>query len=243
MLKSFPRVLRSSGSAFILAASIFWGNPSLALAAEDPTGDWQVEDGVAVIRVAECHGALWGAVSWEKTPGGLDKNNPDKAKRSRPTLGMPILLEMKKSAKGDEWAGQVYNAKDGKLYKSTVKPISKDELEIEGCVLGILCGGQTWTRVGPPIPSSPVNTPVDPMASAAPAAKSSAPAGAKPAPKTDAKAAKSDSKTIAAPAAPAKGATTPAASGKAAAGSPAAAQPADQIGDICLLPGIARLAH
>ncbi len=47
-----------------------------ALAA-DPTGDWKVADGVANIRVAECNGSMWGAVSWEKTPGGRDKSNPD----------------------------------------------------------------------------------------------------------------------------------------------------------------------
>ena len=56
-----------------------------ALAA-DPTGDWRVADGVANIRVAECNGSMWGAVAWEKTPGGRDKNNPDVSKQSRPTL-------------------------------------------------------------------------------------------------------------------------------------------------------------
>ena len=66
-----------------------------ALAA-DPTGDWRVADGVANIRVAECNGNMWGAVAWEKTPGGRDSNNPDVSKQSRPTLGMPILIDMKK---------------------------------------------------------------------------------------------------------------------------------------------------
>src|ERR1700709_1136031 len=43
-------------------------------------------------------------------------------------------------------------------YTSTIKPIGTDQLEIRGCVMGFLCGGETWTRVGPPIPSSPVNS-------------------------------------------------------------------------------------
>ncbi len=89
--------------------------------AADPTGDWLVADGVANIRVAECNGAMWGVVAWEKTAGGIDKNNPDVSKRNRPTLGMPILLDMKKKPAKEEWAGQVYNAKDGKLYASTIK--------------------------------------------------------------------------------------------------------------------------
>src|SRR5712675_2237610 len=128
-----------------------------ALAA-DPTGDWRVADGVANIRVAECNGSMWGAVVWEKTPGGRDVNNPDVALQSRPTVGMPILIDMKKKTGTDQWEGQVYNAKDGKHYSSTIKPVGLDKLEIQGCVLGFLCGGETWTRVGPPIPSSPSNS-------------------------------------------------------------------------------------
>ena len=143
-----------------------------AALAADPTGDWKVADGVANIRVAQCNGNMWGVVAWEKTPGGKDKNNPDTAKQIRPTLAMPILIDMKKKPGADAWEGQVYNAKDGQLYSSTIKPIGTDQLEIQGCVLGFLCGGETWTRVGPPIPSSPANS----MAKGAP----KGPAGAAP---------------------------------------------------------------
>src|ERR1700730_1381801 len=78
----------------------------------DPTGDWKVADGVASIRVAECNGSMWGVVAWEQTPGGRDKNNPDVSKQNRPTLGMPILIDMKKRPRADQWEGQVYNAKE-----------------------------------------------------------------------------------------------------------------------------------
>jgi hypothetical protein len=177
---------------------------------------------------------MWGVVAWEKVPGGKDKNNPDVAKQSRPTLGMPILIEMKKKSGVDAWEAQVYNAKDGQLYSSTIKPIGADQLEIQGCVLGFLCGGETWTRVGPPIPSSPANS----MAKGAPkgpagaSPKTAAPAPAPAAPKT----------TGAANPAPASPAPAPKAAPaqKQAAAQPG--QPAD-IGDICLLPDIARFAH
>src|ERR1700732_4071547 len=129
--------------------------PALAV---DPTGDWRVADGVANIRVAQCNGNIWGAVAWEKIPGGRDKNNPDVSKQNRPTLGMPILIEMKKTAGAEQWEGQVYNAKDGQYYSSTIKPVDPDHLEIQGCVLGFLCGGETWTRVSGPLPSSPGNS-------------------------------------------------------------------------------------
>jgi uncharacterized protein (DUF2147 family) len=207
---------------------------SSALAA-DPTGDWKVADGVANIRVAQCSGSMWGVVAWEKTPGGKDKNNPDASKQSRPTLAMPILIDMKKKPGVDAWEGQVYNAKDGQLYSSTIKPVGTDQLEIQGCVLGFLCGGETWTRVGPPIPSSPANSMAKGAPKGQPAPKSTGPTTAAP--------------TTAAPApAPAAPKTTgtanpaPAAPKAAPGQKQAAGQPAD-IGDICLLPDIARFAH
>jgi uncharacterized protein (DUF2147 family) len=194
-----------------------------ALAA-DPTGDWRVADGVANIRVAQCNGSMWGAVAWEKTPGGHDANNPDVSKQNRPTLGMPILIDMKKKPGVDQWEGQVYNAKDGQFYSSTIKPAGPDQLEIQGCVLGFLCGGETWTRVAGPIPSSPVNS----MAKGSP-------------------------KTVGAPSKPVASATTPAAPKTAASigaapktpGQKQAAntQATDAVGDICLLPDIARFTH
>jgi len=208
----------------IAYSAIFLATGLNAALAADVTGDWRVQDGVANIRVAQCNGSMWGVVAWEKTPGGRDTHNPDAAKQSRPTLGMPILIDMKKKAGVvDTWEGQVYNAKDGQLYSSTIKPAGTDQLEIQGCVLGFLCGGETWTRVAPPIPSSPANS----MAKGAPKS------GALPKATTAAPAQAASPKITGAVAPAAK----PAAGQKQAAG-----QPGD-IGDICLLPDIARFAH
>ena len=187
--------------------------------AADPTGDWRVADGVANIRVAECNGHMWGVVAWEKTPGGRDEHNPDPSKQARPTLGMPILLNMKKTPDTDQWEGEVYNAKDGQTYSSTIHPTGPDQLEIKGCVLGFLCGGETWTRVAGPIPSSPVNS----MAKGSPKPAAAAPNAAAPKP----------------------GATTTGSIGQApkASGQKMAARTSDPVGDICLIPDIARFTH
>jgi uncharacterized protein (DUF2147 family) len=208
----------SIARAIVCSGFVFATGQALAA---DPTGDWRVADGVANIRVAQCYGNMWGAVSWEKTPGGRDSNNPDASKQSRPTLGMPILINMKKKPGVDQWEGQVYNAKDGQSYSSTIKPVGTDQMEIQGCVLGFLCGGETWTRVGPPIPSSPVNS----MAKGSKGSPGAPPKSAATAPQ---------------PAPPkTTGSVTPAPK---AAGQKQAAAQAD-IGDICLLPDIARFAH
>jgi uncharacterized protein (DUF2147 family) len=113
--------------------------------AADPSGDWLVEDGSAKIRVAICGGSLWGVVGWEKSPG-KDSSNPDPAKRSRDTLGIPILIDMK-PAGGDKWAGQIYNAQNGKMYKASVELQADNALKVRGCVMGgLFCGGETWAR-------------------------------------------------------------------------------------------------
>jgi uncharacterized protein (DUF2147 family) len=205
-------------SGFFLATGL-----ASALAA-DPTGDWLVADGVANIRVAQCNGSIWGVVAWEKTPGGKDTHNPDTSKQSRPTLGMPILIDMKKKAGVDAWEGQVYNAKDGQFYSSTIKPIGSDQMEIQGCVLGFLCGGETWTRVAPPIPSSPTNS----MAKGAVK-------GTGALPKTAAPATAAVPKTT--------GSVSPAPKAAPGQKQAAAGPSADVVGDICLIPDIARFAH
>src|SRR4051795_9770041 len=219
--RKFTRTLLCCGAALVAV-------PAIANAA-DPTGDWMVADKVATIRVAQCNGAMWGVVAWEKTPGGRDINNPDTAKQSRPTLGMPILIDMKKKTGADQWEGQVYNAKDGKSYSSTIKPVGSDKLEIQGCVLGFLCGGETWTRVGPPIPSSPSNSMAKGPPKATSGIKTTGLPGQPPQPKTAAPP----------PAPKTTGSTGP----KTGAPGQKTAASGDVVGDICLLPDIARSAH
>ena len=136
------------------SAIVLLGTIGAAHAADIP-GEWRVKEGVATIRIADCNGHLWGVVASEQTPGGIDSKNPDKAKQSRPTLGMPVLLDMTpdEDEKG-KWNGHIYNAKNGKTYESSIKLASPNQLKVEGCVLGFLCGGETWTRIAEP--ASPV---------------------------------------------------------------------------------------
>jgi len=179
---------------------------------------------------------MWGAISWEQTPGMTDKNNPDATKKSRPTLAHAMILDMKPNAAKDKWSGQIYNAKDGKFYKSSIKlGDTTNELEVEGCVLGFLCGGQTWARVGPSIPSSPSNaTAKNAVASGAKGA-----AGGKMAP-APAPGSNTMAKTTPAPT---TGAKAPAGQKAAPAAGAAASQAGADIGDICLLPEINKATH
>lgn len=120
-----------------------------ASAAEAPVvGEWLVADKVARIAVAPCQDvkeAMCGKISWTQTPGGVDDKNPDPAKRNQPVVGLQILNTMKPTAP-NRWEGEIYNAENGKTYKASISLENPDVLKVQGCVLGILCGGENWTR-------------------------------------------------------------------------------------------------
>jgi uncharacterized protein (DUF2147 family) len=122
----------------VCTAMLFSG----AVMAAEPTGDWRVEDGSAIIRVDNCRGALWGVVAWEKVPGRDERSG-------RPTLGSAVLINMRAASAQARWDGQIYNAQNGQTYKANVTMVGDNTLRVEGCVMGgVFCGGQRWTRVG-----------------------------------------------------------------------------------------------
>jgi uncharacterized protein (DUF2147 family) len=134
-------------AALLIVTGPAWADPT-EVSSLDPTGEWLVTKGWARIRIIDCNGRLWGVVSWEIYPD-VDSHNPDSSKRSRPTLGMPILLEMAQT-RTNQWDGQIYNAEDGNTYSANISLVSSNILRVQGCFLGILCGGENWTRVNPP---------------------------------------------------------------------------------------------
>jgi uncharacterized protein (DUF2147 family) len=52
----------------------------------------------------------------------------------------------------------MYNPENGKTYSVTMQVQGSSKLEVEGCVLGILCGGESWSRLADETASAePVN--------------------------------------------------------------------------------------
>src|SRR6266480_2794216 len=138
------------GAAIAALASVL----SWPAAAGDPSGTWLTEGGKSRIKIADCGGALCGTIIGLKEPNDpetgkpkIDKNNSDAGKRSRPLIGVQIVLGMKPSGEG-KWAGQVYNAEDGKTYSGNLTFTGGDSLQLQGCALGgLVCKSQTWTKV------------------------------------------------------------------------------------------------
>jgi len=147
---------------FRLATAALW-LPALAAAgialsfsaparAADPLGTWYTGDKESQVKITNCGGALCGNLTWLKEPNDpatgrpkTDKNNADAAKRSRPLIGVPIVLGMKPNGTANQWTGEVYNASDGKTYSGSFTMTGADTAELKGCVM-IICKSQTWTR-------------------------------------------------------------------------------------------------
>ena len=122
--------------------------------AGDPRGNWLTENGRAKVAIANCGPALCGNIVALKEPNDpatgkpkTDANNADAAKRTRPMIGVQIVIEMKPGGTADKWNGQVYNADDGKTYSGSITLVNAMTLNLQGCALGgLICKTQTWTR-------------------------------------------------------------------------------------------------
>src|SRR5258706_12750691 len=128
------------------------GAPSAkAEAGLDPTGIWLTQAGDAKVRISKCGGGICGVVTWLKDPINpatgkpqVDDKNPNPSLATRPMIGLPLFSGMHPSGP-NRWSGQIYNADDGNSYASNISVSGPDTLRVEGCV-GMLCGGETWTR-------------------------------------------------------------------------------------------------
>ena len=136
----------------LCAAAIGLSLASSAAMAADPAGTWLSEDGGTKVQIANCGGKLCGTVVWLNRPTDpstgkpkTDSLNPDRGKRGRPLLGLQVVHGLTSNGP-DTWSGQIYNADDGKTYQAHVMVVSTSAMKVEGCVLTVLCKGQTWTR-------------------------------------------------------------------------------------------------
>jgi uncharacterized protein (DUF2147 family) len=146
------KILRITATVVVSAialASIFIAPASAA----DPFGTWLTGDKKGKVHIVNCSGGLCGTLVWLQEPidpdtnqPKTDKHNADASKRSRPLLGVSIVISMKPSG-GDKWEGQVYNAEDGSTYSGSFTMTSANSAELKGCVMGgLICKAQTWTR-------------------------------------------------------------------------------------------------
>lgn len=137
----------------IAALSLGFGQ-AWAETANDPAGIWLTQAGDAKICINHCGAGLCGTIVWLKTPidpatgkPQVDDRNANPSLAKRPVIGINIFNAMKAVA-NNKWSGTIYNADNGKSYSSDVIVAGPRKLEVRGCVLSVLCGGETWTKIG-----------------------------------------------------------------------------------------------
>jgi uncharacterized protein (DUF2147 family) len=139
-------------AAVALAVLLASGVVTPALGQTDVLGRWATPGVSAVVELAHCAGVetlcgtirwLWDAVDEHGRPR-LDANNVDASLRTRQLVGLAILSDLKSRA-DRSWSGHIYNPEDGQTYRATLRRVSGDTLEVEGCVL-MICRKQVWRK-------------------------------------------------------------------------------------------------
>lgn len=142
------KMLRLGFMAAMLMVALPLG---LAMAkAGEPYGTWSM--GKVTIKVTDCGGGLCGTIVGLKEPISkidgkpkVDRENPDASKRTRPLIGLAVLIGMKPAGDG-KWQGAIYNPDDGNTYSASIK-VDGDTLKVKGCVVGILCKSNSFARI------------------------------------------------------------------------------------------------
>jgi uncharacterized protein (DUF2147 family) len=119
--------------------------------AADPSGTWRLDNGKITVKVRQCGGEVCANIVGLKEPtykdgtAKIDKYNKNAALRKRPLMGLAVLSNMKPTGDGT-WAGNIYNADDGRTYDATMT-MSGNTMKLKGCVAGIFCKTNTFKKV------------------------------------------------------------------------------------------------
>ncbi|MEM8685886.1 MAG: DUF2147 domain-containing protein [Pseudomonadota bacterium] len=147
----YRRFLWCLGVAGLIAGPAH-SQTSLVPIAQQAQGVWADENGDSNIRIAPCSSGLCGKVIWLKNPNDksgqpkTDSKNPDETLRARPLIGLTIIAGLKLDEDATSLKGRVYNADDGKVYDLYLSP-KGTTMKVKGCLFGVLCDTQIWTRV------------------------------------------------------------------------------------------------
>ena len=138
---------------FILTLALM--TMSLASAfAQDVIGKWKLEDGSAIVEVYKSGDAFNGKIVWLNEPNGpdgkpaVDRNNPDKALRSRQLMGLNMLSNLKSNGKGEFSGGTIYDPNNGETYHCSLE-VKGNTLKVRGSLdkSGLFGRTMNWYRV------------------------------------------------------------------------------------------------
>lgn len=134
----------------LLALLLMLALPAAVAAAPAVEGRWLTDDGSAVIEIAPCGREMCGRIARVLAAGPdvprADVNNPDRARRTRPLVGLRILWGFAPAAASWD-GGRAYDPKSGNSYDASLRLNTDGSLRVTGCVL-VICRSRRWTRAG-----------------------------------------------------------------------------------------------
>ncbi|MFM7020672.1 MAG: DUF2147 domain-containing protein [Aquirufa sp.] len=110
-------------------------------------GEWISEAKDGKISIFKQGDRYFGKITWGKTPGKKDSNNPDPKLRNREIVGTVILKDF--VFDGEKWeSGTIYDPHSGKTYDCILKVKDNNKkLDIRGYIGTPMFGRTaTWSR-------------------------------------------------------------------------------------------------
>jgi uncharacterized protein (DUF2147 family) len=122
-----------------------------ALADDAPSrvlGNWLTEPKDGIIQISQASdGSLQGKIVGGDSPGKVDSNNPDPAKRNLVLRGQVIMQGFKYDGAGKWSGGTIYDPKGGSTYKCKIELRDDGTLKVRGYIgFSLLGKTQVWTR-------------------------------------------------------------------------------------------------
>ncbi len=144
-------------AAALVSAALNYGSTSPAFALSETTisGRWATQGFGSIVEFGACgDGAetMCGRIIWLWEPNDADgrpradRENPDRALRGRPLVGIEIVRGLTATAPGVWSGGELYNPDDGQTYRGSIR-LEHGALLLKGCAARIFCKTQTWRRL------------------------------------------------------------------------------------------------
>ncbi|HXY58023.1 MAG TPA: DUF2147 domain-containing protein [Methylocystis sp.] len=61
----------------------------------------------------------------------------------------PMILRQAQKVGPNHWKGELFNPENGKSYDGEIKFEPPSKLKLTGCLIGFLCGSESWTKIAP----------------------------------------------------------------------------------------------
>lgn len=111
-------------------------------------GTYMTDKNEGMVEISKKGTKYFGTLTWTKTPGKLDLNNPDKKQQTDKLAGKEILKNFDFDGKELWHNGTIYDPKNGKTYSCKITRDDKGNLNVRGFI-GVSLLGRTafWVKV------------------------------------------------------------------------------------------------